>query len=43
MWAETLQGVQESWKPFKVPEKVKLKRVSDFMHKAIVTRSVEVT
>jgi hypothetical protein len=43
MHAETLQGVQESWKPLKVPEKVKLRRVSDFMHKAIDVRSVEDT
>jgi hypothetical protein len=33
--------VQESWKPLKVPEKVNLRRVSDFMHKVIAARSVE--
>jgi hypothetical protein len=41
--AETLQGVQESWKPLKVPEKVKLRRASAFMHKAIAARSAEAT
>jgi hypothetical protein len=43
MRTETLQGVQESWKPLKVLEKVKLRRVSDFMHKAIAARSAETT
>ena len=43
MCAETLQGVKESWKPLKVPEKVKLKRVSSFMHKIVAARSAEAT
>ena len=41
MRAETLQGVKESWKPLKVSKKVKLRRASDFMHKAIAARSTE--
>jgi hypothetical protein len=41
--AKTMQRVQESWKPLKVPKKVKLKRVSAFMHKDIAVRSAEVT
>ena len=43
MHAKTLQGVQESWKPLKVPEKFKLRRASDFTHKTIVARSTEAT
>jgi hypothetical protein len=38
---ETLQGVQESWKPLKVPEKVNLKREDAFTHKVVATRSAE--
>jgi hypothetical protein len=41
--AETLQGVQESWKPLKVSEKVKLRRVSAFTHKVVAARSAEAT
>jgi hypothetical protein len=35
--------VQKLWKPIKVPEKVKIRRASAFMHKAIATRSAEAT
>ena len=43
MHAETLQGVQESWKPLKVLEKVNLRRASAFMHRAIAERGAEAT
>jgi hypothetical protein len=43
MCAETLQGVKESWKPLKVPEKVKLRRASAFMNKDVAARSAEAT
>ena len=43
MCAETLQGVQESWKPLKVLEKVKLRRASAFTHKVVAARSAEAT
>jgi hypothetical protein len=41
MCAETLQGVQESWKPLKVSEKFKLRRASAFTHGVIVVGVVE--